>query len=66
MVVGTRTGVITRDEACKRYMLSEEELAGWETAFDKRGVSGLRSAALLLYRGPPDTVDAHRAAQSGS
>jgi len=44
VVVATRTGVITREEACRRYTLSEEELAGWETAFDRSGISGLRIA----------------------
>ena len=44
VVVATRAGVITREEACRRYTLSEEELAGWETAFDRNGISGLRIA----------------------
>lgn len=64
VVVATRTGLITREDACKRYMLSEEELAGWENAFDKRGIPGLRSSTLLLYRDPPKTVDTH-SVQSG-
>jgi hypothetical protein len=51
VVVATRMGVITRAEACRRYMLSDEELAGWEVAFDRRGIPGLRSAALYLNRG---------------
>ena len=48
--VATRTGVISRTEACRRYMLSDEELANWEAAFDERGIPGLRSASLQLYR----------------
>jgi Protein of unknown function (DUF1153) len=43
VVVAVRTGVISRAEACERYLLSEEELAGWEMALDKRGIPGLRS-----------------------
>jgi hypothetical protein len=50
VVVATRTGVITREEACRRYTLSEEELAGWETAFDRSGISGLRIANRYLNR----------------
>jgi hypothetical protein len=42
VIVATRTGVITRDEACQRYVLSEEELAAWEMAFDRSGIPGLR------------------------
>jgi Protein of unknown function (DUF1153) len=44
VIVATRTGVITRDEACRRYLLSEEELAAWEMAFDRSGIPGLRIA----------------------
>ena len=50
VVVATRTGVLSRTEACQRYMLSEEELADWEVAFDRRGIPGLRSGSLHLYR----------------
>jgi len=50
VVVATRAGVISRLEACRRYMLSDEELANWEAAFDDRGIPGLRSASLQLYR----------------
>ncbi len=42
VVVATRSGVITREEACRRYLLSEEELAAWESAFDRSGIAGLR------------------------
>ena len=50
VVVATRTGILSRTEACQRYMLSDEELTDWEGAFDKRGIPGLRSASLHLYR----------------
>jgi len=42
ILVPVRTGVINRHEACQRYLLSEEELAGWEVAFDRAGIRGLR------------------------
>jgi hypothetical protein len=41
VIVAMLTGVITREQACERYLLSEEELAGWETAFERRGIRGL-------------------------
>jgi hypothetical protein len=50
VVIATRMGIISRTEACQRYMLSDEELANWEAAFDERGIPGLRSASLHLYR----------------
>ena len=50
VIVATRTGILTRHEACERYLLSDEELAGWESAFDKRGIQGLRIASGSSYR----------------
>lgn len=42
VVVATRAGLISREEACEPYPLSPEELAIWEAAFDQGGVRGLR------------------------
>ena len=50
VIVAIRTGILSRLEACQRYMLSDEELTDWEEAFDKRGIPGLLSASLHLYR----------------
>jgi Protein of unknown function (DUF1153) len=50
VIVAMRTGVITREQACERYLLSEEELTGWETAFDKRGIRGLLVTRRRDYR----------------
>jgi len=50
VVVATRTGVITREEACQRYLLSDEELASWEAAFDRSGIPGLRVTGHRLHR----------------
>ncbi len=51
VVAAMRAGVISRAEACERYLLSEEELASWERALDQNGVSGLRTTRLQCYRG---------------
>jgi len=50
VVVATRTGVITREEACERYLLSDEELTGWEAAFDRSGIPGLRVTSRRFHR----------------
>jgi hypothetical protein len=50
ILVAVRTGVITREEACQRYLLSEEEFTGWEVAFDRAGIPGLRVTRLQSYR----------------
>src|SRR5437870_13624226 len=44
VVISTRDGIISREEACERYMLSPEELAAWEAAFRENGIPGLRVA----------------------
>ena len=53
ILVAVRAGVITREEACQRYLLSEEELAGWEVAFDRAGIPGLLARKLHSYRRRP-------------
>ncbi|HXC11761.1 MAG TPA: DUF1153 domain-containing protein [Stellaceae bacterium] len=50
VVAAARAGLISREEACARYMLSDEELVAWERAFDQNGVPGLRSTRLQAYR----------------
>jgi len=60
VVIGLRQGILTADEASRRYNLSREELAHWGDAFDRRGIGGL----LLKNRSPtrstmsPPTVQA--------
>ena len=51
LVAAARAGLITREEAQMRYMLSAEELAEWERALDQNGVPGLRTTRLQNYRG---------------
>lgn len=50
VVAAARAGLISREEACKRYMLSDEELLAWERALDQNGVPGLRTTRLQSYR----------------
>ena len=50
VVAAARAGLISRDEVCARYMMSDEELAAWETAYDQNGVPGLRTTRLQCYR----------------
>ena len=52
VVAAVRAGVITLDEACRRYELSEEEFLAWQRAFDAYGLRGLRTNRLQNYRDP--------------
>jgi hypothetical protein len=44
IVVAVRGGLITADQACKRYKLTLEEFTLWQTAFETHGIAGLRVA----------------------
>jgi hypothetical protein len=45
VVLGIRSGLITREEAYELYSLSPEELDVWEAAFDRGGYSALTNKA---------------------
>lgn len=53
VVIAVANGVLTREEACQRYQLSEEEFASWQLAYQEHGLPGLRSTRLQQYRGRP-------------
>ena len=53
VVTAVAEGVLTREEACRRYQLSEEEFDSWQRAFEAHGLPGLRSTRLQQYRGSP-------------
>lgn len=50
VVFGVRDGIITLEEACKRYNLSVEEFASWQRLIDQHGIHGLRVTRLREYR----------------
>jgi hypothetical protein len=50
VVAAVRASKITLEEACSYYQLSEEELLGWQHAFDLHGLRGLTVKRLRIYR----------------
>lgn len=50
ILAAVRSGAITIEEACQRYGISEEELLGWQRAFEAHGLPGLRATRLPAYR----------------
>lgn len=50
VVVAVRSGALPRTEAHERYMLSDEELASWEAAFEQDGIAGLQVRRLYPTR----------------
>ena len=53
VVEAVRSGVITLEEACRRYRLSFEEFRAWEEAIDAHGTPGLRATRSQIYRDHP-------------
>ena len=43
-------GELTREEICRRYQISLDELLSWERAYESHGVLGLHSTRLQVYR----------------
>jgi transposase len=50
VVVAVRSGLLSLDEACKRYNLSVEEFLSWQRLIDRHGIGGLRATRLQQYR----------------
>jgi hypothetical protein len=46
VVAALRAGNLTREEACRLYDLTEEELVSWQRAFETHGFAGLRVTRL--------------------
>ena len=51
VVAAISSGMITLEEACRRYHMSEEELSAWQRAFENHGILGLRAGRLQHQRG---------------
>lgn len=58
VVDAIRVGRITIEEACRRYRLTVEELSGWQRAFLRHGISGLKVSGLRLEKARGRLVEA--------
>jgi hypothetical protein len=50
VILAIRWGIIGREAACARYLLSPEELVAWEVAFDRGGHRALSGKAAARRR----------------
>jgi hypothetical protein len=50
LVAAVRGGLISLEDACKRYELSEDEYRSWERLITRHGMRGLRSTRTQKYR----------------
>jgi hypothetical protein len=58
VVSAVRGGLITLEDACRRYTLSVEEYLTWERAIEKHGLPGLRVTRIQEYRAGPSPAGA--------
>ena len=50
VVAAVSGGLLTVDEACERYSLTNEEFLAWQQSIDRHGLAGLRATRLQQYR----------------
>ena len=50
VVAAVRGGLLSLEEACKRYTLTVEEFLSWQRSIDKHGLAGLRATRVQQYR----------------
>src|SRR5579864_9305485 len=50
IVAAVRIGLISLDQACRLYHLTNGEFASWRHLFEKHGVAGLRQTRPRAYR----------------
>ena len=60
IVAAVRSGLISLDEACRRYNLTSDELAFWQHLFENHGVAALRVTRLHDYRSDEHDPDRTR------
>src|SRR5258708_16229709 len=53
VVAAVRGGLLTLDEACERYSLTNEEFLGWHQSIDRHALPALRPTPLPQHRSRP-------------
>ena len=50
VVAAVRGGLLSLDDACKRYKMSIDEFVNWQRLIDRHGFPGLRATKVQDYR----------------
>ena len=50
VVAAVRGGLLTLEDACRRYTLTVEEFLAWQYSIDRHGLAGLRTTRIQQYR----------------
>lgn len=50
VVAAVRGGLLSLEEACRRYTLTVDEFLSWQASIDRHGLPGLRTTRIQHYR----------------
>ena len=50
VVAAVRGGLLSLDDACKRYKLTIDEFVAWQRSIERHGLAGLRATKIQDYR----------------
>ena len=59
VVAAVRGGLLSLEDACRKYTLSVEEFLSWQRAIDEDGLLGLRTTRVQDYRQDKDKIKHH-------
>lgn len=59
VVAAVRGGLLSLEDACRKYTLSVEEFLSWQRAIDEDGLLGLRTTRVQDYRQDKDKLHHH-------
>ncbi len=59
VVAAVRGGLLSLEDACRKYTLSVEEFLSWQRAIDEDGLLGLRTTRVQDYRNDKDKLQHH-------
>jgi Protein of unknown function (DUF1153) len=50
VVAAVRGGLLSLEDACKRYALTMDEFLSWQASIEEHGLAGLRTTRIQQYR----------------
>ncbi len=50
VVCAVRGGLLSLEDACRRYTLTVEEFLSWQASIESHGLAGLRTTRIQQYR----------------
>lgn len=59
VVAAVRGGLLSLEDACRKYTLSVEEFLSWQRAIDEDGLLGLRTTRVQDYRQDRESLQHH-------